>query len=290
MLKAATVDYYREKSDFVISYIHSNLDKDLNTKTLAEKSNISFFHFHRILKAFLKEPLGSYINRIRLEKALFFIRNSNMPIHEIAENIGYNDISAFSKAFVKAFGITPNKYRKDFSIELNTNIDYLCNENQVIESVIKPKIINLSDKMVCSILVTGEYGGKETYKAWEVLVEYAKKNKLTGWRPEFFSVYYDDPDITEARKCRADLCIAIKKNVKTEGEIKLNTIRGGKYCVLRYKGAYEHLRQLYYRVYTEYIIKNGILLRDLPTFEKYLNYSENTKDEDLITEIYLPVE
>ncbi len=167
MQKEETLNYYLRKVKEIDIYIQENLDKDLNVRTLAEKSNISFFHFHRIVKAVLNEPLGNYINKIRLDSAIKLIRTTNKSLIEIAENVGYNDLSAFSKAFIKAFGIAPTIFRNDETILLNTHIDYSLNENNKIETNIKPKIITISDKRVCCIQVIGEYGNEETYKAWD---------------------------------------------------------------------------------------------------------------------------
>jgi len=289
-MQQTTSSYYREKVDEVLRHIHSNLAEDLNVKTLSEKFGISFFYFHRILKAFLNEPLGSYINRIRLETAIKLIRYSDESLSDISARIGYNDLSSFSKAFSREFGLSPHEFKMNREIVLNTHIDYRINDSGMMVSDLKPKIITLPDKQVVLIRVTGEYGGKEALQAWDELLDFALSHQLLGWKTDAFSVYYDEPDEVGIENCRSDLCVATKKNVEPPDPIRLKTINGGKFAVFRYKGPYERLWELYDRIYREWLFSSEIKLRDLPSVEKYLNFSPKTKSEDLLTEIYIPIE
>ena len=115
-----TTTYYNQKVREVLNYIDNHLADNLNIKQLSEQFGISFFHFHRILKAYLNEPLGSYINRMRLDTAIKLIRYSDEPLSDIAFRIGYNDCSAFSKAFSKEFGLSPQEFKSNKALVLNT--------------------------------------------------------------------------------------------------------------------------------------------------------------------------
>lgn len=288
-MQQETTSYYQQKADEVIRYIHNHLADDLNVKVLSEKFGISFFYFHRILKASLNEPLGSYINRTRLETAVRLIRYSDGQLSDIAVSIGYSDVSSFSKAFSKEFGLSPQEFKTNKEIVLNTHIDYRINDSGTIVSDIKPKIITLPDKKVVFISVIGKYGGDEVIKAWDDLIGFAMQSKLIGWKPDFFSIYYDDPDELGAENCTSDICMATKKQVIPRGQIGYKTVTGGKFAVFRYKGPYERLWELYESIYRGWVLTTNTKLRDLPSVEKYLSYSPKTKPENLLTEIYLPI-
>lgn len=290
MIQNKTNSYYQQKVADVLQYINNNIGEDLNVKLLSEHFGISFFHFHRIMKAALNEPLGAYINRFRLETAIKLLRYSNEPLTEISSHIGYFDLSSFSKAFSKEFGLSPLEFRNNKAIILNTHIDYRVSDEKKIITNLKPKIISIPDKKVCCISVVGKYGSEATYKAWDELGDFVTKNKIVGWRPDIFAVYYDDPDIVGIDSCATDLCIVTKKNFKEEGRIKTKTITGGKFVVFRYKGSYNYLWELYNSIYKDWVLFSNIKLRDLPSIEKYLNFSHNTKPENLVTEIYIPIE
>jgi len=290
MTREGTTSYYRQKVNEVLQYIHHNIDGDLSIKTLSDRFCVSVFHFHRIMKAALGEPLGSYIDRVRLETAVRLIRYSGEPLQQIALSIGYNDLSSFSKAFVKEFGLSPGEYRNDRSIILNTHIDFRCDENLNIVTDVKPKLINLSEKKVLFVTIKGEYGGESTIKGWNEIETFMQRHGIKPWRPDLFAIYYDDPDVVGNDQCRTDLCLAVKKSYPAGDHIGEKIIPGGKYAVFRYKGPYEKLWELYYAIYRNWVLITNLVLRDLPVIERYLTFIPQTRPEDLITEIYVPVE
>ena len=60
---------YVSRVNRVIDYIESNLAEELQLDTPASVAAFSTFHFHRIFRAITGEPLYSFIQRFRLEKA-----------------------------------------------------------------------------------------------------------------------------------------------------------------------------------------------------------------------------
>lgn len=285
-----TTTYYKQKVSDVLNYINNHLADNLNIRQLSEQFGISFFHFHRILKAYLNEPLGSYINRIRLETAIKLIRYSDEPISDIAQRIGYNDCSAFSKAFSKEFGLSPQQYKSNNTIVLNTHVDYKISDSGKLVTDIKPKIIQLTDKHVIYTRFTGKYGCKAFNCAWDDFLGFAIQNKLLGWKSEIFSMYYDLPTDVGLENCITDFCIASARKIASCGPIINKTITGGKYAVFRYKGSYERLWELYETIFGNWLINTNIKLRDVPIIEKYLNYSTKGNPDNALTEIYIPIE
>ncbi len=138
--------------------------------------------------------------------------------------------------------------------------------------------------------MVGEYGGKEVADAWDQLMDFITQHKLTGWNPELFPIYYDDPDVVDRDKCTSDLCFTTKKELEDDDVFKTKTIVGGKYAVFRYKGSYDRLWDLYDKIYGDWLLSVNYKLRDEPFIEKYISYSPKTKPENLITDIYIPIE
>jgi AraC family transcriptional regulator len=290
MHKAETRYYYQNKLDILLDYIRGHLDNALSIQTLAEQSNISLFHFHRIIKAYLGEPLGGYINRLRLDTATKLIRYSEDSIADIASKIGYSDLQAFTKSFTREFGISPSEYLSNKEFTLNSTLDFRYCGDQIEQNIIHPKIKTLPLFRVASISTIGRYGGPDHDKAWQVLIDFAKKHKLLGWNTEAYSIYYDDPFLAGEENCRFDCCLTIKKEVESEGDVVVKQFEGGKCLLFRYKGPYEKLWEVYDKVYHDVIFSIGnYQLRDAPFFEKYVKYSDKTKPENLLTDIHIPV-
>jgi AraC family transcriptional regulator len=280
MHKEETLSYYEQKVYDVVNYIHANPGGELNIRTLSDKFNISYFHFHRILRAALDEPLGIYVNRIRLNNSAKMIRETTDSISEIAEKTGYNNLSAFSKEF----GISPQEYRLEDESSMNNEIDFQFLQNRVIDRKIDPKIKVFPACKVIYIKLKGEYGGKCAYEAWETILNFAVKKRIISWNPDYFSIYYDDPDVVGVDNCDFDCCLNVKKEVELEGSIELKDFDGGKYLVFRYKGPWDNLWEVYNMLYRDYIILlDKYQLRDAPVIEKYLKYSEKMKPDNYVT-------
>ena len=64
----------------LVEYIIQHLGEDIDLKSLARISNFSPFYFHRIMKAFLGEPIGTFIVRTRTEAAARLLRYSDIPM------------------------------------------------------------------------------------------------------------------------------------------------------------------------------------------------------------------
>ena len=96
--------------------------------------------------------------------------------------------------------------------------------------------------------------------------------------------------MAEPDKLRTDVCVILPKPAEPRGEIGVKQLPGGKYAVYRYQGSYEHLKSVYDTVYSHLLPEGGYKPADSPGYEKYLNNPANTAPEELMTEIYVPVE
>lgn len=57
-------------------------------------------------------PPLAYLQSLRMERARELLRNSEMPVYEIASRVGYGSDTAFSKAFAREFSESPARFRK----------------------------------------------------------------------------------------------------------------------------------------------------------------------------------
>lgn len=110
--KEETIKDYQERINKVLLYINDHLDDKLDSEKLASLSNFSVFHFHRIIRAYLNEPLGAFVLRLKLDYSIRLLEFSNEPINEIAYKIGFEALSSFNKSFKKRFGVSPVEFRR----------------------------------------------------------------------------------------------------------------------------------------------------------------------------------
>ncbi|MFT4073462.1 MAG: AraC family transcriptional regulator [Dysgonamonadaceae bacterium] len=283
--RTTTTDEYRKQMNVITEYINNHLDESLDLPRMAEVCHFSPYHFHRITRAFLGEPIGSYIIRIRLETAAKLLRHSDIPVSEIAGKVGYDAPASLSKAFKLQYGFSPTEYRT------NKEIIIIKPEKKNMKLKIKgPKVVDIPAKQVIYISQTGEYGNLDFGGSWQRLWQFIKEHKLFSAGIEHIAIYHDDPKITESEKLRTEICLAVKKETKPQGDIGIKEIKEGRFALFLYQGTYEHLGAVYDTIYGKLLPENNLRLRDYPCFEKYLNHPGRTEPEKLKTEIYVPIE
>lgn len=284
---SVTQQEYYKRINHVLVYIHTHLDENLELEKLAAISNFSPFHFHRIFRANVKESIGSYIARIRVETAAALILHTKEPVFEIALKVGYDIPSSFNKAFHRRFGCPPTEYRNSYNINHSLNPFKMENVKNLKE--FKPEIKVQKPLKVIFVRSVGDYNSKGTGEAWKKVCDFAAKNKLFGWKTEFIGISHDDPQITETEKLRYDACLTVSQDVRPEGEVGIKEIEGGRYAVFLHKGPYNTLHEAYDQIYGHWLPESKCELRNVPCFEKYLNDPDKVKPEKLKTEIYIPI-
>lgn len=284
--KTSTKETYVKQVNMVVEYIHNHLDENIDLKKLADISCFSPFHFQRIMKAFLKEPVWTFIIRTRVETAARLIRYSDLPIQDIAFKVGYDTPSSLSKIFKQFYGISPIDYRNNKEM----NIIMKPTESNIELNIKAPKIITIDAKQVIYIRLSGDYSSLDFGNTWKKLWGFVKEHKLFSAGIEHICIYYDDPKVTEIEKLRTDVCLVIPKKAEPHGEIGVKELKAGKFLKVLYQGPYTHLGQVYDEIYSKYIPEGGYKLRDGFCFEKYINNPERTEPEKLKTEIYVPID
>lgn len=282
-----TVKDYHERINKVLMYISEHLEEKMELSKLAEISSFSPYHFHRIMRAYLNEPLGEFIIRLRLDKAAAQLEYSEQSPTEIAYNCGYDVPSSFNKAFKKRFGISPGEYRAG---QRSIKLENLVINLNITVMELKPKIKEIKEKNVIYIRSIGDYNGEQTGQTWEKVCDFAQKKRLFGFKTEMIGISHDDPNITETDKLRYDACITVRKEVDPEGEVGFKAIAGGRYAIFEHRGPYSKFNETYNAIYKKWLPESNEKLRDLPCFEKYLNDPNKVKPEKLLTEIYIPIE
>jgi len=130
-----------------IDFIENNLDYDFSLKEVAQKSNISQWHYQRIFRALTNETLKTYIRSRRLANALEKLLVSDNKIIDIAITAGFKSQESFTRAFKQAFEMTPNQARKVgkknlFLKKIKFDAEYLKHIDSNIS--LKPEIVTLN--------------------------------------------------------------------------------------------------------------------------------------------------
>jgi AraC-like DNA-binding protein len=107
-----TQDLISSKVRGIVEYINANIDKKLEIEQLLQTTSWTKRHLTRIFMQYLKISPYQYILNRKIEKASSLLKETDIPINEIAFDLGFQNYSSFCTAFKKVNEETPENYRK----------------------------------------------------------------------------------------------------------------------------------------------------------------------------------
>jgi len=87
-------------------------DENFTLPQLCQKIRMSRSQLFRKMKALVDTSPSDFIRNYRLEKAKHFLETTDMNVSEVSWEVGFKDVSHFSKAFQNAFGVAPSQISK----------------------------------------------------------------------------------------------------------------------------------------------------------------------------------
>lgn len=96
----------------VIHYVHEHFKEGPSRSDIGRALGLNPSYVSRIFSENLKTPLTEYIRSIQLENAALLLRETTLPIAQIASECGFNSIRSFNRNFAEKFRETPRSYRK----------------------------------------------------------------------------------------------------------------------------------------------------------------------------------
>jgi AraC family transcriptional regulator len=92
-------------------YMFSNYNKNIRLEDVAEVACLSVNHLLRTFKQAYQQTPHQYLTKVRLSQAKYLLRNTDYPINEIVDIVGFECPSSFIRLFRNSFNITPGKFR-----------------------------------------------------------------------------------------------------------------------------------------------------------------------------------
>jgi transcriptional regulator GlxA family with amidase domain len=84
---------------------------ELDVATLARIACVSQAHFIRTFKSTFGETPHRYLQRRRVERAMYLLRTTTGAITDICMDVGFSSLGTFSRTFTDIVGETPSRYR-----------------------------------------------------------------------------------------------------------------------------------------------------------------------------------
>lgn len=305
MINSESRREYMRRIYKVQDYIETNLHLTLSLEELAFVAGFSKFHFHRIFKSLVNEPLSQYVNRLKLEKAAqMLIQRPDVTVTEVAYNFGFVDSAIFSRAFKNHFKISPTNYKNQYSknckepYKISKYNDYVMKiEDEGKRHKVKGniEIFNACEVKVAYVRYIGSYKNLacEFSKLLEKLMKYVYDQKLIKIDElKVLAIYHDNPEFTEKHRLRTSIGMIINDNavVKETSDIGCMIIPKGKYVVGHFEIFPSQYTKAWDFMYGEWLTNSGYKPRDSFPFEVYLNNPNMHPEHKSLVDIYLPIE
>lgn len=282
---------YRRRVRAALDHAQRNLHRPLALAELAETAGFSPFHFHRIFAGMTGETVGACVRRLRLESAAGHLEFTSKSVTRIAAESCYDSLEAFSRAFKAHFGLTPSQYRYQAPKTRRQRMAELSlpAAKSRRACALQVRVVTRPAVRVACARSEGPYM-ESAYAAWKTLCAWAEPRGLLTPQALCMGMCYDDPGLTAPEKLRYDACLSVDPAVTAEGDVTIMTIDGGEFAMATHKGAHERLEQAYVELYGVWLPASGRLPSSRPCFEIYRNFPDATPAEELLTEMYAPLE
>ena len=130
-------------------------------------------------------------------------------------------------------------------------------------------------------------------------LEHETVQKLISWKLEnglldpskyrSYGVHYTDPQTTPPHEHHVDFCLSIEEDVGPNPYGIVNKVIPGRRCArVRHLGSRKYIKSAVY-LYEQWLPQSGESLGDFPIFFHYVNVGPNVREEDMITDVYLPL-
>jgi AraC family transcriptional regulator len=152
------------------------------------------------------------------------------------------------------------------------------------------RIEELPDRRFAHVRATGPY---------HVVIKqsFAKLHQLVGPRgllrpgAMMIAVCWDSPERVPAEQLRSDAALSVTSDYTGDAELPVMTLPGGRFAIVTHRGGYKTLPDTWNLMYRELIPDARLIVRPTaPPFEHYINDCTEVPVEDLLTDIYVPVE
>jgi len=98
----------------IVQYLNQNIDKKITLEELEKTFGCNRNQINKEFQRELNTTVMKYFTQMRMQLANILLRDTEIPILEVAFKVGYSDAAYFSRAFKLYCGSSPSEYRNSF--------------------------------------------------------------------------------------------------------------------------------------------------------------------------------
>jgi AraC family transcriptional regulator len=263
---------YLQRVNRAIDHVVTHLDQPLPLEAVAKVAHFSPFHFHRVFRAMVGEPLHQFVRRLRLERALTLMsREPRRPLTEVALQCGFSSSSDFSRSFKQRYGVPPSAI--DLGALRDAGRAELAAGHRLerLPAGANPdgfqvELQDLPARTVAYLRVMDPYRGG-VFEATQRLVRWAEaRGRADG---QWLGYQWDDPEVVALQDCRYDVGLVVDE-VEPGGEIGRFDFPAMRVAQVEVRGGIElEVRALDW-LFSTWLPRSGYLPTEQPLFEAWM--------------------
>lgn len=292
--------YYHSRINKSLAYINNHLKEEISIQKLAEESNFSLYHFHRIYRAFLDESPYETLLRLRLEKSIFLLKyEKKLSISEISYECGFPSPENFSRQFKTRFEVSPSTFKKSKELqnsriyqEHHPNDFFLRIEEsrKMPQQVFDVQIERLPKINIAFIRAIFGADGSGLVEKYLELMDWAKQQniKTTGELTRF-GMSIDNPEVTPVSKYRYDFALTIYQDYTSNGIIEFGEIPACDYATIHCIGVLEDVAKAWDFLYKNWLPNSNYIPLHYPSIEEFVKGPEEIGWERFNIKCRIPI-
>ena len=288
-MTAQNKNLYETFANHISEYVQAHLDEEIIIDDLALRVGVSKYHLNRLFQATTGFQLGEFIQRRRLQKAYALLSAGNSSVIDASLAAGYESHSSFSRAFLKAFGCKPSDVKAGTKFEWKT--PNTIKNPQKRDTSLQPELVVLPSRQLRGLYGAGFEKNSFSAVGNSLFSELGKRLHEVGLQESSSSpigVSLDSP--WQGDQDQSRFFIGIEGDGLPE-RLRLDEYvwQQGTWARFHHQGSYRLMWQTISRVYADWIVPEGIVMKDDAIIQVYLNNPNTTPEAELNTALYFPV-
>lgn len=270
-MKSRTEHDYRRRIARVIGTIVADPGAPHSVESLAAVARFSPFHFHRLYRALTGESVAITVRRMRLAQAAHRLSSSSASITDAAFQAGYESPQSFARAFRDLTGLSPTGFQE---------------QQQAIISKLPP--VTIIERAATTVFALRHEGPSTTIPhCYRQLRRWALDRGIAWGDVTRLGIGYGDPEQDEGFEYFAGLVLP-EEMVEAEG-LERQELDGGLYVAHRLIGPYALISPTFQTLFGGWLPQSGLEPDDRPAIELYRNHPTLVMDNELITDLLIPI-
>jgi AraC-like DNA-binding protein len=109
--RASTREELFRRLQVAREYLHGSIDRRISLEDVAREACVSQYHLHRAFRRVFRQTPHAYVTTLRLSRAYSFLETGR-PVTDVALDVGFNSLSAFTRLFRSRYGFPPSAVPK----------------------------------------------------------------------------------------------------------------------------------------------------------------------------------